>query len=289
MSSPFPRSPVLWQTDDLAPGDTKSAAMDRSAFDITRIHSENDPAFEEGFLKLDEEFGHEGYLEAPEVLARRLAWDPAKPHAYTALLYEMILVRRDGAFAGVRDHTAIVPLAVPQHAAVVHLSHNLVVPEWRRSGLAGWLRAFPITTARDCLRGSGGTGTEPITLVGEMEEYDPAEEKRIIRLKAYEKAGFLKVDPDRVHYHQPDFRDPETIDASGGAKTIPLCLIIRRVGREHESFISGAEVRHLVTALYGMYAMEFRAQDMAPLWHELKSYPPDEAKIPLLRPTETRG
>jgi GNAT superfamily N-acetyltransferase len=260
--------------------------MNRTAFDVIRIHSENDPVFEEGFLKLDEEFGHEGYLEAPEVLARRLAWDPSKPRDAIALLYEMILVRRDGAFAGVRDHTAIVPLASPHRAAVVHLSHNLVAPEWRRSGLAGWLRAFPLATARDCLRGCGGTGAEPATLVGEMEEYDPVDAKRVIRLKAYEKAGFLKVDPARIHYRQPDFRDPEVIDASGGPKPIPLCLIVRRAGREQEAFITGAEVRHLVTALYGMYAAEFRARDMEPLWHELKSYPPDEAKIPLLKPTE---
>ena len=33
-----------------------------------------------------------------------------------------------------------------------HIGHVIVEPEWRRTGLAGWLRALPIETARECVR-----------------------------------------------------------------------------------------------------------------------------------------
>ena len=60
-------------------------------------------------------------------------------------------------------------------------------------------------------------------------------------------------------YHQPDFRAPHEIDATGGPRPLPFQLIVRRVGREHEQTISGAEVRQLVEALYAIYGAQFRA------------------------------
>ena len=101
----------------------------------------------------------------------------------------------------VRDHTAIVRDGA--EGAIVHLSHNFVAPEWRRTGLAGWLRALPIQTGRTCLAEQQRPANSPITLVGEMKFLDRNDPSTSVRLKAYEKAGYLMIDPRKIHYLNP--------------------------------------------------------------------------------------
>jgi hypothetical protein len=88
-----------------------------------------------------------------------------------------------------------------------------------------------------------------------------------------------------VDYRQPDFRDPQIIDQENGPQSIPLCLMLRRIGMVNEDFVSGAEVRQSVNALYKMYGRGFRKQDMQVVFKTLKNYPPPHARIPLVRPT----
>jgi hypothetical protein len=252
---------------DLAPGDTRSAALDLSAFDVARIRSIDDPLFETAYGLLWEEFGHKHEMELRETLARRFALAPE-------MLYELALVRRDGAPAAVRDHTAI----RAGDEVVVHLSHNLVLPEWRRRGLAGWMRALPLLTARELEPGA------PITLVAEMEYLAPDDPQREVRLRAYGKAGFQAVDPQVVRYHQPDFRAPEAIDASGGAQPVPFQLLLRQVGCEGETTITGARLRRIVAALYDMYGRQFRPEDMRHPALELAAYPAAGEEIALRPP-----
>ena len=266
----------------LAPGDTKSAAFDTSQVEIRRVMSLDDPLFEQAYTRLWEQFGAADEIETREVLGRRLAWDPAQPSEGFARRYDLLLVRdRAGNFAAVRDHTAI----ADARRVVVHLSHALVDPAWRRSGLAGWLRAFPIQTARACLARASFPREAPITLAAEMEYPDAGDDSRLIRLKAYERAGYRKIDPAVIDYRQPDFRPPAVIDAAGGPVPLRFQLIVRRVGREYEETITGGEVREIVERFYRMYAQEFRAQDMAPVWPLLDGYPPPNAMIALLPPT----
>jgi hypothetical protein len=166
----------------------------------------------------------------------------------------------------------------------VFLSHNLVAPAFRRSGLAGWMRAFPVQTARACLAAAGLPADGPVTLAAEMEPLVPdSPDDVLVRLKAYEKAGFRKV--GQIAYEQPDFRPPDVIDATGGPRPLPMSLIVRRVGREHETTITGGEVRDVVESLYHMYGRAFRAQDMAGVYERLKAYPPRDAVVPLVSPT----
>jgi hypothetical protein len=169
---------------------------------------------------------------------------------------------------------------------VVHLSHNLVFPAARRTGLAGWLRALPVATARECLAANGVSPDAPITLLAEMEYVQPDDAARTIRLQAYERAGFQKIDPGVVHFFQPDFRPPADIDASGGARPLPFQLLVRRVYREHERVISGADVRQLVETLYDIYGPQFRPGDLAHPSLSLDGYPADDASVPLLPPTQ---
>ena len=270
---------------DLAPGDQKSLELDCSGLEVAPVRSVDDSRFGLAYERLWHEFGAQHEMEPRDVITRRLAWQPATAVGDCWLRYELILVRRRDRFAAVRDHTAIVRREAGAGRAVVHLSHVLVDPAWRRTGLAGWLRAWPLQTARACLRVAGFSAASPITLVAEMEHPEPQKPERRIRLAAYEKAGFKKVDPAAVTYFQPDFRPPAQIDASGGPRPLPFGLVLRRVGREQEGTVRGAELRGIVECLYRMYGQTFREQDMAVVWSTLQRFPADEAEIPLIDPT----
>lgn len=229
-------APLFPEASDLAPGDAKSAGLHLSGFAIDRIRSITDPRFDEAYAALWAEFGQKHQMERREVLAGRFAGGPA-------VRYELVLVRQDDAIAAIRDHTAI----FVEGELIVHLSHLLVTPEYRGSGLAGWMRAFPVAFARELAPGL------PVTLAAELEYAQDADEISMRRLRGYERAGFRKVDPRAVHYHQPDFRAPEEIAASGGTRPLPLQLCLREVGRPPLETISGARLRRIVAALYRMY------------------------------------
>ena len=277
--------PVEFIPEDLAPGDSKSLELPTGDLEIIRILSNEDPMFSPAYDRLWTEFGAHHEMEHREVIERRLGWYPVLAMGNCWLRYEMILVRRRGEFVAVRDHTAVVACREGAAHAVVHLSHVLVDSACRRTGLAGWLRAWPIQTVRACLAAGTQPANSPITLVAEMEHPDERFPNRMIRLKAYERAGFKKVDPAAVRYFQPDFRSPADIDATGGPRPLPFSLIVRRVGREAEDSIQGEEIRDMVTALYRMYGTGFRERDMAGLRESLRDYPAADAEVPLVPPT----
>lgn len=266
---------------DLAPGDVKSLERDWSDVTLHDIDSDEEREFDRAYGALWSEFGPSEEIEQAAVLARRLRWSGEELQHGCALRYDLMMVTSGDEFAAVRDHTAIVPEG--KNIAFVHLSHNLVAPAWRRSGLAGWLRALPIQTARRCLADQKKPQDSPIVLIGEMEYPDPNNEASLVRLKAYEHAGYLKI--SGINYLQPDFRDPSEIDLDGKTRPLPFTLLIRRVGREAEKTISGAEVREMVSALYSMYSTSFRERDMLPLWASLDTYPPGDATLALVPPT----
>lgn len=273
-------------SDDLAPADLRSADFDWTGLRVRFIDSADDDQFEIGYAALWEEFGPLNEMESRAVLEQRLGWRCRVQHNDRLMRYEMIVVTdSNGELAAVRDHTAVISPGAANDPVVIHLSHGLVMPRYRGTGLSGWMRALPIRVARECLR-SAHLPPRPITLVAEMEPADPDIPGRMNRLLAYEKVGFLKIDPTRVHYLQPDFRPPPDIDAAGrGPTPVPLSLVVRRVARESERTVLGAEVRSIVTALYAMYAESFRPQDMSPIWASLQTYPADDEEITLVPPT----
>jgi hypothetical protein len=261
---------------DLSPGDAHFAGFDWSGLSIERIRSPEHPLFRRAYDRLWQEFGARREMEKLEVITQRLAWDPRLPVQHHALRYEMLVVRRGEEVVGLRDHTAIVPCPPhrPTHPGqvVVHLSHVIVEPPMRGTGLAGWLRALPVQTARECAALAGEPARDRITLVAEMEHPDGVTPGAMARLRSYERAGFQKIDPDAVRYCQPDFRATAEIDASS-VQPVPLALILRRVGREHEPSIIGGEVRDIVQALYTMFAIHMRPDHMAPLWGLFDRFP----------------
>lgn len=258
----------------LAPGDGKAAALDPAGFAWTRIRDASDPAFRGAYDALWGEFGAANEMEEVGVLAERFALG-------TAMRYEMVVAHQDGELAAARDHTAI----WMEGEVVVHLSHVLVREPWRRTGLGGWMRAVPILAAR-AVAADQGDPSAPITLIGEMEFDDGSDAKRAIRLLAYQRAGYVKVDPHVTEYHQPDFRSAAEIDAGGGPMPLPFQLVVRQVGRESDRVVSGERVRRWVRALYAMYGAHFRPQDMAHPALQLDRYPAPDAAIALLPPTQ---
>ena len=273
--------------NDLAPGDRRSANFDWSQLELVVIDTPAHVQFGRCYDRLWDEFGDRGEMERRSVIAQRLRWEPALPQRGYSLLYEMMAVLAGDTLLAVRDHTAIVRLESHDCVgAVVHLSHVWVAAENRGSGLAGWLRALPISAARRCAERAGLAAPSRLTLVAEMEHAEADDDPmRALRLRAYERAGFAKVDPQAVPYCQPDFRDPKAIERDG-VQPIPLALIVRRVGLEYEAAIAAGEVREIVTALYAMYSTTTDETSMSSLWAAMNAYPEIHALVALQRPTQ---
>jgi hypothetical protein len=273
---------------DLAPGDRKSTSFATDNITFHSVESIEDPLFETAFNTLTEFFGARMEMETRSVLKQRLAWNAAPLIPKQSLLHYSMILALDSKknVAAVRDYSAIVPLAPEPPRITLHLSHLWIHPTHRRTGLAGWMRALPLETGRTLLAQAHHSLDAPITLVAEMELPDGKDAERNLRLLAYEKAGFLKVDPRVVPYLQPDFRDPSQIDASGAPEPIPMALIIRRVGRENETSAPASFIRSIIHDLYTLYSKTFRSCDMAPLWDRWRTLPSGPTPISLLPPTQ---
>jgi GNAT superfamily N-acetyltransferase len=256
------------RAEDLAPGDREVAARDWSDVRVRRVRDPADPDFEVAYQRLWTEFGGRGEMERRAVIRERLAWDPARPLADAALAYELLVLRRGGALAALRDHTAVVRLDARRRPlpgpVVVHLSHAFVEPAHRGSGLAAWLRSLPLQAARRCADRAGCASHPPLVLVAEMEPPDPTNPERMARLRSYERAGFQKVDPVAAPYAQPDFRPPELL-AGDAPRPVPLGLIVRRVGRETDTEMPAAELAAVVGAIHTVYGVHVPAVALDPL------------------------
>jgi GNAT superfamily N-acetyltransferase len=272
--------------EDLAPGDRGSAAPIASCA-VRRVATSADPDFGAAYARLYAEFGPAGGMEMRTVIEERLLWDPARPVGRYALLYEMVVVRRAGEIAALRDHTATVRLAADgrpeRDPVIVHLSHALVDPAHRGSGLAQWLRALPLQAARRCAAAAGVPAGAPI-LVAEMDHPDPSEPEGLQRLRSYERAGFQKIDPAAAPYAQPDFRPPERI-AADLPRPLPFGLVVRRVGREGEAEMPAAEVAAVVEAIYSVYAVHVPPAAIDPLRADAAHWTARQRTFRLLPPT----
>jgi len=261
--------------EDLAPGDRAVAARSWDALRVHRVANAQDPDFALGYERLWAEFGADGAMERRSVIAERLAWDPAQPVGRARLAYEMLIFRSAGEIAAVRDHTAVVQLdasgAPAPGPVVVHLSHALVSPAHRGSGLAAWLRALPLAAARRCLAAAGLRADAEIVLVAEMEA-DALAAKR-----SYARAGFLRVDPALADYAQPDFRDPKL-------PALRFELVLRRVSREAESALPAAELAAIVDSIYAVYGAHLPETALGPLRRAAAKWTQRSPSFPLVSP-----
>lgn len=274
--------------DDLAAGDRDVATRDWSDVAVRRVTGAGDVDFALAYAGLWGEFGGSGGMETRRAIEERVAWDPARPVGDHALGYELLVLRRAGRLAALRDHTAVVRLDArgrPRPGpVVVHLSHALVLPPERGSGLAAWLRALPLQAARRAAAIRGCAPDTPIVLAAEMEPRDAAHPERMTRLRSYERGGFVMVDPAAAPYRQPDFRAPEEI-ARSAPRSIPFALVLRRVGRETETSMPADELLAVIESIYAVYAVHVPAVALDPVRADAARWSAGAARFRLLPPT----
>jgi hypothetical protein len=235
--------------------------MSDAGFRVTQVRSADEAVFDVAWGALHDEFGPRGEIERREVVARWLANPGGYGAAGLRVSYYLIAVfDADGALAAVRDHHVIVDR--DRAAITIYLAHALVMPAFRRRGLARELRGIARLHGEYAAEAAGITSPEVI-LAAEMEPLDPDRAESSARLIAYGRDGFAAIEPARILYRQPDFRDPRTI--VGAAQSIPLLAVLRRVGHEGEAAIPLELAESYVRHLYAVFATHCRASDLAPL------------------------
>ena len=261
--------PKFISQQDLAPGDSLPHPALPKGLSLHVVESPEDPLFETAYKLLDEEFGAKGEMETRDVIISRMSWKPTQLLNGCGMLYNLMLLMLGDECVALRDHTAITRPDCDE--VVVHLSHVLVVPKWRRKGLAPILRTIPVVTAHTCAAAIGRPEA-PVTLFCEMEPIDLTIPANKIRRTSYEQAAFTALGAG-LGYMQPDFRPFEAIDADpAGPKPIPFDILLRRVGMEEKINIMHERVVTNVELIYAMYAVAFRAKDMAPCYKWLEDF-----------------
>jgi hypothetical protein len=118
-----------------------------------------------------------------------------------------------------------------------------------------------------------------------MEHPDPSDAAAMTRLRSYERAGFRKIDPAAAPYNQPDFRPPALLDGKTPV-SLPLALVVRRVGAENEDTMPAAEVAAVVQSIYAVYGVHLAPEAVEPLRAEATRWTARDAPFRLVAPTE---
>lgn len=220
MATPLP--PLL-DLDDVAPLDRDKAADALRRLRIAEVRDPDGPAFDAAYDMLAGFFLANGELEEKGALASFVRDRVLTLGDGLEGVYHLVAAWDGDELVGVRD--CYVDIDHGRGICVVALSHSYVAPSQRRSGLAAAFRALPVTLARRVVAERVGRPL-PTLVVAEMEPVDPDQPATIVRLLAYGRSGFRVLDPARVPYSQPEFRD--LVDAAHTA--IPLLGVVRPVG-----------------------------------------------------------
>lgn len=189
---------------DLSPIDRPKAVPALQRYRLSRVTDPDGPDFDAAYAMLASFFLEHGELEERGALADfvRQGVLPFGPGLEGH--YSLIVAREGDRLAGVRG--CYVDLDLEREICVVALSHSFVAPEDRRGGLAALLRTVPLGLAREVALARFGRPV-PTLVVAEMEAVDPEIPATLIRLLAYGRSGFSVMDPRRLPYSQPEFRD----------------------------------------------------------------------------------
>lgn len=215
----------LVDLEDLTPLERDRAREVRAHVRLAEIRDPAGPAFHAAYDLLASFFLANGELEPKGALAdfvRRRSLDYGSGIDGT---YHLIGAWHGEALVGVRD--CYVDLDRANGMCLVALAHVIVAPAWRRTGLASMLRAVPVTLARRTLAEQVGRPMRTL-VVAEMEPADPADPDTVVRLLAYGRSGFRVIDPVRLPYSQPEFRELPDAAHTG----LPLLGVVRTLGVE---------------------------------------------------------
>jgi GNAT superfamily N-acetyltransferase len=257
--------------------------VDRALADFSLEEVGDSAAFDEAYRALEAVFGPRGELERREVLSAWLEGRFSRPDGSMVIRYHLLVARdRDGRLAGVRD--TLMTLDREARRCVALLSHALVLPAFRRTGLAALLRAAPVALARRALAEAGllGEGAE-ILAAAEMEAVDPDDRDSVVRLFAYARAGFWAIPPAVLPYAQPDFRDVAALGVE--PVPVPLVPVLRQVGEEARPDAPRARVEAFLRHFQSVHALECHPGDVAAIREHARaglSACPDDP-VPLVR------
>lgn len=271
-----------FQPGDIAPGEgAEKVAAALSRFELVSVRTPDE--FSAGFALLDAQFGPTGEIERRETLEKWLAAGSlSRPDAAIHARYHMLLAYDGERLAGVRD--CFVTVDPRAGRVVVLLSHSLVLPEWRRTGLAALLRAAPAVLARHDAATDGIANPE-IILAAEMEMVEPHDRASVIRYIAYGRAGFRAISPTLLPYAQPDFRDLEALGITE-PRPLPFVAMVRPLGVEDRAEIAREHVAAVVHHFQAVHASHCKPEHLAVIRdHALRALAADPRPVlPLITP-----
>ncbi len=238
-------------------------------YQLISIEHPDHPDFARAYRVLWDAFGPHGEMEAEAAVRSFLVDDPFKPTPAGTFMRYFFIVARDetGTLRGVRDGSVLYNPTYDPDLCLVYLSHIFMLPEARGTVLTYWLRIAPVELAVEYLfdlhqRGlvrlpvpdaPGKYFGMQINLAAEMEYFSPEDRLSLQRILFYGRGGFDVIDPRHFPYRQPDFREPELIQATTDTP-IPFMLLLRRMGRERQARLPLEEAAATMRLLYDDFA-----------------------------------
>lgn len=254
------------------------SALGRFRFQV--LDDPSSPAFDRAYAMLDGFFGPRGELEERAALARFTAEQLIRYGPGLEGHYRLVAAWEGDELAGVRD--CYIDIDVDNRVCVVALSHAFIAPRWRRSGLGALFRALPVTLARRIV-GERLNAPErvPILIAAEMEPADPSQPDTIVRLMAYGRSGFGVLDPRRLPYSQPDFRE-EVVSASRhtGIALLPVVRWVDHPQADRVPVAYAAAFPRLFHVCHRMYLPHWRVDPSEA--HALSTLGRSTEAVPLL-------
>lgn len=277
--SPAPARPLRIDPTDAAPGDgPERLAAALSAYRCRVAATWED--FDRAYRFLLPEFGPRNEIEREDVLA---AWfrDGRREVEGQIIAYDLLLVESlDGELVAVRDcYSAIF---VAEALVVVLLSHALVAPAHRRTGVASILRAVPTSWA-EAHAEAAGLSDPDVVLVAEMEPLFALQHASIVRHLAYARAGFRVLRPALLPYAQVDFRDTEALGVE--PTPVPMMWVMRRLGpaaRRDPAALPVATARHVLDAIHTFHRPAVEPRQIPMLSTHILAPVPSEGVLPLV-------
>lgn len=207
--------------------------------------------FDQAYDALWEEFGERGELENRAVLLDDLKGPRGRNGG--VVRYHLMTFHEGQRLAGIRD---VFSVCFPDRKfCYVLLSHSLVLPAWRRSGVATLIRAAPAAAARHALQEEGADLDSDRLLMAEMDPIDPRSDPTVIRVLAYGKAGFRILAPEWLPYVQPDFSDWKVQNRE--PRPIPMVPVLRWVGHEDVEALPATLIRGLLDGIDAIHLKDY--------------------------------
>ena len=237
---------------------------------VRRIRDAEDPDFAVAYERLWGEFGARGEMETARGDPR--AAGVGSRHVPSAARGARLRAAR----AAPRGEPSRRCATTPPWCASTRAGGRLPAPSWctsrtrfvepahRGSGLAAWLRALPLQTARRCAAAAGCAPGTPIVLVAEMEPPDPAEPAAMAAAALLRARRLPEGRSERGALRAaglPPARGAGAAPRPSRCRSASCCAAS---GARARSAMPAAEVAAVVEAIYAVYAVHVPARGARP-------------------------